>query len=119
MLSTATRTIGRRWSSSRAPTPNAPRSRACRADAMNDWPVGTGEGGALWRLTATAPDEAAANALAAAFASAAGAVSAFETRPGGAWRIEAYAERPPDRAALEAAGALASMGFGIAGSGLL
>jgi len=89
------------------------------ASPVNDWPVGSGEGGALWRLTATAADEDAANALAATFASAARAVSAFETLPGGSWRVEAYADRAPDRAALAASGALAALAFGVRVAGLL
>lgn len=80
--------------------------------------AGQGQAGVLWRLTATVRDEASANVVSAAFDGAAGAVSAFETRPGGVWTIEAYAERAPDRAALEAAGALAAIGFGVAASGL-
>lgn len=78
------------------------------------------KGAALWRLAASVPDAAAANAVAAAFASAAGAVSAFERQPpGGAWTVEAYAERPPDRAALAAAAALAAFAFGLGPEGLL
>ena len=74
--------------------------------------------GALWHLAATVPDEASANAVSAAFDGAVAAVSAFETRPGGAWTVEAYAERTPDRAALEAAGTLAAIAFGVSPSGL-
>ena len=83
------------------------------------WIAGSGEGGALWRLAGTGADEVSANALAAAFASTASAVSAFETRPGGLWKVEAFAERAPDRAALAAAGALAALAFGVAAPGLL
>jgi ribosomal protein L11 methyltransferase len=80
--------------------------------------AGQGQAGTLWRLTATVPDEASANVVSAAFDHAASAVSAFETRPGGVWTVEAYAERAPDRAALEAAGALAAIGFGVVAEGL-
>jgi ribosomal protein L11 methyltransferase len=75
--------------------------------------------GLLWRLAATVPDERAANAVAAAFAGAANAVSAFEVRPGGPWRVEAYVERPPDRASLAASGAVAALAFGVSQDGLL
>jgi len=57
----------------------------------------------VWHLVLEAPDAAAADAAAAAFGTQAGAVSAFEAAPGGAWRVEAFAEREPDRAALVAA----------------
>src|SRR6266404_2049564 len=78
-----------------------------------------GNDGSLWRLSAEVADEASANAVAASFASVASAVSAFEARPGGAWKVEAYAELAPDRAALEAAGALAAIAFGVEASGFL
>jgi ribosomal protein L11 methyltransferase len=80
---------------------------------------GQGSDGSLWRLSAEVADEASANAVAASFASVASAVSAFEARPDGAWNVEAYAELAPDRAALEAAGALAAIAFGVEASGLL
>jgi ribosomal protein L11 methyltransferase len=80
---------------------------------------GQGSDGSLWRLSAEVADEASANAVAASFASVASAVSAFEARPGGAWKVEAYAELAPDRAALDAAGALAAIAFGVEASGLL
>jgi ribosomal protein L11 methyltransferase len=74
----------------------------------------------LWRLAVTVDDEAAANAVGAALESQAPAVSAFETAPGGAWRVEAYAEREPDRAALEAAAEMVGLAHGLAsGAGLL
>jgi ribosomal protein L11 methyltransferase len=79
----------------------------------------TGGQGALWRLTATLPDEIAANALAAVLGSMANAVSAFETRPGGAWQIEAHAAEAPDRSALAAAAALAALAFDVPSSVLL
>lgn len=41
-------------------------------------------------------------------------MSAFEIAPGAGWRVEAYAEHAPDRAALESAGALAALAHGVA-----
>jgi ribosomal protein L11 methyltransferase len=81
--------------------------------------LGQGDDGSLWRLSAEFADEASANAVAASFATVASAVSVFEARPGGAWKVEAYAELAPDRAALEAAGALAAIACGVELSGLL
>jgi ribosomal protein L11 methyltransferase len=75
--------------------------------------------GTLWRLTATLPDENTANALAAALGAIANAVSAFESRPGGAWQVEAYATAVPDRAALEGAAALAALAFDVPSATLL
>jgi ribosomal protein L11 methyltransferase len=72
-----------------------------------------GGDGVLWRMTATLADESTANALAAALGSIASAVSAFETRPGGEWQVEAYASEAPDRAALEAGAALAALAFEV------
>lgn len=69
--------------------------------------------GVLWRVTATLPDENAANALAAVLGNVASAVSAFETRPGGEWKVEAYASEAPDRAVLEAAAAMAALAFDV------
>jgi ribosomal protein L11 methyltransferase len=80
---------------------------------------GPANDGALWRLSAEVADEASANAVAASFASVANAISVFEARPGGPWKVEAYAELAPDRAALEAAGALAAIAFGVEASGFL
>jgi ribosomal protein L11 methyltransferase len=76
-------------------------------------------GAALWRLALTAADERTADAAAAALETEASAVSAFEIAPGGAWRVEAYADHEPDRAALDGAGALAALAHGIAAEGLL
>jgi ribosomal protein L11 methyltransferase len=76
-------------------------------------------GGMLWRLAVTVADESAAAAATAAFETVAGAVSAFETEPGGTWRVEAFADAPPDRAALAGAAAMAALAHGIAGEGLL
>src|SRR5258708_19095439 len=75
--------------------------------------------GMLWRVTATLPDENTANALAAVLGSTAKAVSAFETRPGGDWKVEAYATEAPDRAALAAAAALAALAFDVSSAALL
>jgi len=81
--------------------------------------TGVGGDGALFRMTATLPDETAANALAAILGSVASAVSAFETRPGAAWQVEAYAERAPEREALEAAAALAALAYDVPTAALL
>ncbi len=87
---------------------------------MTGAPVtGLGGDGALCRMTANLPDETAANALAAILGCVASAVSAFETRPGGAWQVEAYAERAPGRADLEAAGAMAALAYGVSTVALL
>jgi ribosomal protein L11 methyltransferase len=75
-------------------------------------------GAALWRLAATVADERAADAAAAALETVASAVSAFEVSPGGAWRVEAFAEHEPDRAALDGAAALAALAHGVATEGL-
>jgi ribosomal protein L11 methyltransferase len=75
-------------------------------------------GAVLWHLTLTVPDERTADAAAAALETASSAVSAFEIAPSGAWRVEAYADREPDRAALDGAGALAALAHGVAGEGL-
>jgi ribosomal protein L11 methyltransferase len=60
----------------------------------------------LWRVTLAAPDAAAAAAAAAAFGDFE-AVSAFEERDGGPWRVEGLARAKPDRASLLARLALA------------
>ncbi len=77
-------------------------------------------GATLWHLLVEAPDEVAADAAAQALESAApgAAVSAFETAPGGAWRVEGFAEAAPDAAALRGAlmlaGAMAGGGADLA-----
>jgi ribosomal protein L11 methyltransferase len=82
--------------------------------------AGTGRGsGVLWRLTLTVADERAASAAVAALETEAGAVSAFEVAPGGAWRVEAFADHAPDYAALAAAAALAALAHCISGEGLV
>ncbi len=74
----------------------------------------------LWRLAVTVANEAAANAASAALESQAPAVSAFETAPGAEWRVEAYADAEPDRAALEAAAEMVALAHGVASAdGLL
>lgn len=74
---------------------------------------------ALWRLCATLRDERGAAAVTAAFETCANAVSAFETAPGGAWRVEAFAEAEPDRANLAGAAAVAAVAFGATDDDLL
>jgi ribosomal protein L11 methyltransferase len=55
-----------------------------------------------WRIAVEAADELAAERLGTLLEEIAGAVSAFETAPGGAWRLDAFAEARPDPAALAA-----------------
>lgn len=68
------------------------------------------KGANLWRLAVAAPDAAAAEAAAAALSTACGAVSAFETAPGGAWRVEGFSTEPPETALIETALELAWAG---------
>jgi ribosomal protein L11 methyltransferase len=53
-----------------------------------------------WRILIETRDEASANKAAAALETLVPAIAAFETAPGGPWRVEGFAEAPPDRAAL-------------------
>jgi ribosomal protein L11 methyltransferase len=62
-----------------------------------------------WRIAVTVPDEASGEVVAAAIGAAAAAVSAFETAPGGAWRVEGYSAQEPDRGTLAAACAVAAL----------
>ena len=66
---------------------------------------------ALWSITLTAPDVAAAEAAATALDDAADTVSVFEAGMSGAWRIEGLSLARPDRAALETRLAIAFAGF--------
>jgi ribosomal protein L11 methyltransferase len=75
------------------------------------------EAAGLWRLFLTVPNEAAAEAVAAVFGSEASAVSAFETTPEGEWRVEGFADHPPDRAAIEAMLEVAALGHASAFAG--
>lgn len=68
------------------------------------------KGAQLWRLAMTATNAAEADAAAAALDTVCGAVSAFEERPEGAWRVEGFATAPPQRGLVEAALALAWVG---------
>jgi ribosomal protein L11 methyltransferase len=68
------------------------------------------KGGTIWRLAATAPDDAAADLVAAALGTACDAVSAFEAAPVGAWRVEGYAMAEPSPGLIEATLALAWTG---------
>lgn len=61
-------------------------------------------------MALSAADAGAAEAAAAALGTACGAVSAFETAPGGVWQVEGFATARPDAASLEAALALAWIG---------
>jgi ribosomal protein L11 methyltransferase len=65
------------------------------------------ESGAVWRVAVDAPDADAAEGAAAAIGTVCGAVSAFESSAGGAWRVEGFAAERPERAMIEAALALA------------
>ena len=67
-------------------------------------------GAALWRVALAVADAGAAEAAAAALESQCGAVSAFETAPGGAWQVEGFAIAPPERGLLESVLALAWQG---------
>lgn len=60
-----------------------------------------------WRIFVETPDEASANEVAAALEALAPAVAAFEATPGGAWRVEGFAEAAPEGAALAVVEALA------------
>jgi ribosomal protein L11 methyltransferase len=53
-----------------------------------------------WRILVETRDEATATRAATALEALAPAVAAFETTPGGAWRVEGFAEALPDGAAL-------------------
>jgi ribosomal protein L11 methyltransferase len=71
----------------------------------------------LWQITVDAPDAESAEAVVAALDGASGgasgggcAVSAFESVPGGAWRIDALSVASPDRGMIEARLALAWSG---------
>jgi ribosomal protein L11 methyltransferase len=66
--------------------------------------------GGLWRVALAAPDAAAAAAAAEAFG-AFEAVSFFEERSGGPWRVEGFAREKPERAPLLARLALAWLGM--------
>ena len=65
------------------------------------------ETGAVWRVGLDAPDADAAEGAAAALGTVCGAVSAFESAPGGQWRVEGFARERPDAWLVEAALALA------------
>ncbi len=64
----------------------------------------------LWKIVADAPDADSAEAVIAALDNTGGAVSAFESAPGGSWRIDALTMATPDRGLIEARLALAWSG---------
>lgn len=66
--------------------------------------------GGLWRVAVTAPDAVGAAAAADAFEELA-AVSAFEDKPGGTWRVEGLSTEAPDRGTIAARLALAWLGL--------
>ena len=61
----------------------------------------------LWQIVVEAPDAGAAQAVIAALDGQGGAVSAFESAPGGSWRIDALSLGAPDRGLIAARLALA------------
>jgi|HubBroStandDraft_1064217.scaffolds.fasta_scaffold00065_9 ribosomal protein L11 methyltransferase len=67
----------------------------------------------LWRMALEAPDETLADAFCAALDLTGAAITAFETREGGPWLVQGFVQGKPDRAALEAALALAAMAHGV------
>jgi ribosomal protein L11 methyltransferase len=60
-----------------------------------------------WRILIEARDEAEAGRAAAALEALVPAISAFEVEPRGTWRVEGFAETPPDRGALALVEAIA------------
>lgn len=64
----------------------------------------------LWRVALAVPDAASAAAACEAFGDF-DAVSLFEERDGGPWRVEGFAREKPDRASLVARLALAWLGL--------
>ena len=71
---------------------------------MSDASVG--RRGGLWRIAVEAPDAESAQAAIVALDTG-GAVSAFETTPGGGWTVECLVLEAPNRALIEARLALA------------
>ncbi|MCC7275198.1 MAG: 50S ribosomal protein L11 methyltransferase [Alphaproteobacteria bacterium] len=65
----------------------------------------------VWRVELIVPAPAA-EAVARAIEPLGDALSAFELAPGGDWRIVLHAEKPPDRATLEAVLAVAALASG-------
>jgi ribosomal protein L11 methyltransferase len=65
----------------------------------------------LWQIVVEAPDAGAAQAVIAALDGQGGAVSAFESSPGGSWRIDALSLDAPDRGLIQARLALAWSGL--------
>jgi len=65
----------------------------------------------LWQIVVEAPDADAAEAVIAALDNTGGAVSAFESSPGGSWRVDALTTVTPDRGLIETRLALAWSGL--------
>lgn len=68
------------------------------------------QGASVWCLAASVPDAGAADLVAAALATLCSAVSAFETSPDGAWRVEGLAAQRPEPGLVAATLAVAWLG---------
>jgi ribosomal protein L11 methyltransferase len=66
----------------------------------------------VWRLAVEAPGETIAGAYVAALETTGAIITAFETGPKGPWLVQGFIEGKPDRAAVEAALALAALSVG-------
>lgn len=77
---------------------------------MSPKPERLSQAAGLWRVALAAPDAASAAAASEAFGEF-DAVSLFEEREGGPWRVEGFAREKPDRGALLARLALAWLGL--------
>jgi ribosomal protein L11 methyltransferase len=66
----------------------------------------------IWRLAVEAPGETVADAYVMALETTGAVITAFETAPRGPWLVQGFVEGKPDRASVEAALALAALGFG-------
>lgn len=76
-------------------------------------PFAAGPGPAAnWKLTLTAPAEAA-DLFVAALEPFAMSVASFAVTPDGPWTVEAYADAPPDRGAVDAAVLVAATAAGV------
>jgi len=67
----------------------------------------------LWRIAATLPDEAAADAAATLIGQVAQAVSAFETVRDGPWLVQGFATEKPARSSIAAGLAMMALAHGI------
>lgn len=69
---------------------------------------------AVWRVAVTMPDEDSADAVAGLLETATSVVTAFETVRDGPWLVQGFAEKNPDRGAIEVGLALAARALGLA-----